>query len=274
MTSRTGPTPHRPAPDGRGGRHRAEPVTDPRLPGRAVGAVLLGVTVVFVVVVGLLLAGRTQNGPPADASSPTAAAVTAYPTSPSSQAVDIPSGVPTISSSGATPSATDPDAVPGPAVDTGPSAGSDEAPRPVSLQVPAIEVDLDSLDALGLQDDGSIEVPADAEDAGWLTASAVPGRTGPAVIAGHVDSATGPAVFSRLGELGAGDEVTVGLDDGTVVRYVVGAVDRYLKSQFPTETVYGPSPVPVLRLLTCGGTFDRGEGSYEDNVVVYATLAS
>lgn len=161
--------------------------------------------------------------------------------------------------------------VPGPV--GAPAADVQDAAVPVGLAVPAIDLDLTSLDSLGVDGDGAIEVPADPADAGWLTASAPPGTTGPAVIAGHVDSATGPGVFARLDELTPGDEVGVRLDDGTSVTYVVTATDSYPKADFPTEQVYGPVPAPVLRLITCGGTFDRDARSYQDNVVVYAALA-
>ena len=103
-----------------------------------------------------------------------------------------------------------------------------------------------------------------------LVAAAV----GPAVVAGHVDSATGVAVFTRLGELAPGDEVEVGLSDGTLVRYVVTGSERYPKDAFPSAEVYGPAPASLLRLITCGGTFDRAAGSYRDNLVVYAVPAT
>ncbi|MFC3687240.1 class F sortase [Aquipuribacter hungaricus] len=143
---------------------------------------------------------------------------------------------------------------------------------PAALRVPAIGLD-EPLVRLGIQPDGSVEVPADPDEAGWLTGSAVPGRTGPAVLAGHVDSADGVAVFTRLSELGPGDAVEVDLDDGTTARFVVTGVERYDKDAFPTARVYGPAPAPVLRLVTCGGEFDRQAGAYEDNVVVYAVPA-
>ncbi|MBW8767444.1 MAG: class F sortase, partial [Geodermatophilales bacterium] len=90
------------------------------------------------------------------------------------------------------------------------------------------------------------------------------------VLAGHVDSTAGPAVFFRLGELAAGDEVVVGRSDGTTVRFTVTRVARYPKAAFPTAEVYGPTPDAQLRLITCGGDFDRSRRSYADNVVVFA----
>lgn len=152
-------------------------------------------------------------------------------------------------------------------------ATTERSPVPVGVSVPRIGVS-SSLLPLGIAADGALQVPdlGDAQSAGWLTASAVPGRPGPSVIAGHVDSRSGPAVFFRLHELVAGDQVDVRLDDGTVVDYSVDDVVRVSKDEFPTQEVYGPRPGPVLRLLTCGGAFDKATGHYEDNVIVFASL--
>jgi sortase (surface protein transpeptidase) len=104
-----------------------------------------------------------------------------------------------------------------------------------------------------------------------MTAGPVPGDPGPAVIAGHVDSRAGPAVFFRLRELRPGDKVTVRRSDGRAVAFTVDEVDRYPKDAFPTSAVYGPAPGSELRLITCGGSFDAAKRSYRDNVVVYAS---
>ncbi|WP_460445225.1 class F sortase, partial [Angustibacter aerolatus] len=142
--------------------------------------------------------------------------------------------------------------------------------QPVELRIPRIGVRT-SLEHLGISADGSIEVPRDPDRAGWLDVGPAPGQRGPAVIAGHVDSSTAPAVFFRLRELRPGDEVQVLLAGGRVVRFTVDEVQQYAKSRFPTADVYGPVPGPVLRLITCGGTFDRAQGHYRDNLVVYAS---
>lgn len=222
-----------------------------------------------------LTAGGAATGPKAAATQePTSSPVAPSSTAPSAAAergTAAADATPTATPTASSPATSSADAaVPGP-VGTVPRS---DAPDPVSLRVPAIDVDLSSLDSLGVADDGTIEVPEDPDDAGWLTASAAPGRTGPAVIAGHVDTRDGPAVFARLGELAPGDEVVVGLEDGTTVAYVVTGSETYPKTDFPTERVYGPAPAPVLRLITCGGDFDRSVSSYEDNVVVYAVLAA
>jgi hypothetical protein len=93
------------------------------------------------------------------------------------------------------------------------------------------------------------------------------------VIAGHVDSKTGPAVFFRLRQLKPGALVVVGLSGGGSVRFRVTTVRSYPKDKFPTNEVYGPTPAPELRLITCGGEYDRRAASYLDNVVAFAVPA-
>jgi sortase (surface protein transpeptidase) len=117
-----------------------------------------------------------------------------------------------------------------------------------------------------------MQVPADFGLTGWFTGSPAPGATGPAVIVGHIDSRSGPAVFYRLPELRPGDRVVVARADGTTVRFAVDSVAQYPKRAFPTQAVFGPAPDPLLRLITCGGSFDTSRRSYRDNVVVTAHL--
>jgi LPXTG-site transpeptidase (sortase) family protein len=123
---------------------------------------------------------------------------------------------------------------------------------------------------LGLNGDGTMEVPRDYALAGWFSGGPMPGEDGPAVIAGHVDSKRGPAVFYRLDQLRRGDTVRVQRADGAWLAFEVTGSARYAKDEFPTEAVFGPVPGQVLRLITCGGEFDRSRGSYLDNVVVSA----
>jgi hypothetical protein len=154
----------------------------------------------------------------------------------------------------------------------GASVPADAAgPVPVGLAIPAIGVDERTLVTLGRNPDGSLQVPSDYARAGWFTGGPVPGRPGPSVIAGHVDSRAGPAVFFRLRELRAGDVVAVRMSDGGQLLFRVDGVRQYPKANFPTSAVYGPVPGSALRLITCGGSFDRIVRSYRDNVVVYAS---
>jgi sortase (surface protein transpeptidase) len=127
---------------------------------------------------------------------------------------------------------------------------------------------------LHLDDAGALEAPGDYGTAGWFVEGPQPGQPGPAVVAGHVDSEGGPAVFYRLAETAVGAEVIVRRQDAAPVRFAVTRVEQYPKDAFPTAAVYGPVPGPELRLITCGGTFDRQSGSYRDNIVVYAAASS
>jgi Sortase domain len=143
---------------------------------------------------------------------------------------------------------------------------------PVRLAIPAIGV-ATPLVRLGRERDGSMQVPVDFARAGWFAQGPAPGQVGPAVIAGHVDSRTGPAVFFRLRELRPGDTVRVELADGARLKFVVEQARSFPKATFPTAEVFGPAPWAALRLVTCGGDFDRARGSYRDNLVVFARLA-
>lgn len=126
---------------------------------------------------------------------------------------------------------------------------------------------------LVLAPDRVLEPPADPDAVGWYVGSAVPGRRGPAVMTGHVDSRSGPGVFARLSEVPPGSSIEVDLSDGRTVRFRVVSVVRVDKDEFPTDAVYGPSPVPVLRVISCTGRFDRASRHYDDNVIVTAVQA-
>jgi LPXTG-site transpeptidase (sortase) family protein len=158
-------------------------------------------------------------------------------------------------------------APPAPVLVRGPAAAADATP--VQVSIPAIDVQ-SSLADLGVDDEGALVPPSDFAQAGWFAAGPVPGDVGPAVIAGHVDSRTGPAVFFRLEELAVGDIVQVTRTDDRDVGFRVTRVAQYPKDDFATEEVYGPTTGAELRLITCGGTFDPSRRSYRDNVVVYA----
>ena len=146
------------------------------------------------------------------------------------------------------------------------------ASPPAELSIPAIGVH-SGLSQLKLNADGSLQVPASYTKAGWYDRSATPGQPGPAIVAGHVDSYAGPGVFFRLGALRPGDMVLLRRADGRTVRYVITGVRQYAKDRFPTLAVYGPTRLPTIRLITCGGTFDRASGHYLANVIAFGQLA-
>jgi Sortase domain len=144
---------------------------------------------------------------------------------------------------------------------------------PVSMIVPAIGLAV-SLSSLGLNLDGTVQVPTDDVQPGWFRFGPSPGQIGSAVILGHVDSYKGPGVFFNLRSLVAGDTVDVGLTDGVIDHFVVSSVAMYPRAQFPAQQVYGSHGRSELQLVTCGGVFDARTGSYLSNIVVYTTLAA
>ena len=152
-----------------------------------------------------------------------------------------------------------------------PEARSDATP--VQVSIPAIGV-RSSLEDLHRAAGGELDPPEDWDSAGWFSDGIVPGEVGPAVIAGHVDSPTAAAVFFRLDELVPGDEIHVGMSDGSTRTFTVDRSERAAKSAFPTSDVYGTAPTPQLRLITCDGIFDTATGHYTDNLIVFADLST
>ncbi len=152
-----------------------------------------------------------------------------------------------------------------------PPAAAVAVPRPTGLVIPAIGVRT-HLIRLGVTATGALQVPASTAVAGWYTGSPRPGATGSAVIAGHIDSVSGPGVFFRLRLLRPGDLVYIQRGHARMAVFKVTAVRTLLKTRFPTAAVYGPVPNAQLRLITCGGTFDPATGHYLSNVIVFAVL--
>jgi hypothetical protein len=144
---------------------------------------------------------------------------------------------------------------------------------PVTLSIPAIGLTV-SVSALGLNPDGTVQVPSDFQEPGWFQLGPSPGQVGSAVILGHVDSYQGPAVFFQLRSLQAGDLVEVSLADGVVATFAVNTAAMYPKDRFPAQQVYGSHGYSALQLVTCGGTFDTQTGHYLSNVIVYTSLVS
>ena len=153
-----------------------------------------------------------------------------------------------------------------------PGDGLRRLARPVRLDIPEIDVST-RLVRLGLLPDRTVEVPTDADLAGWFRRGPVPGAPGSSVVLGHVDSETGPAVFARLQELRRGDLVSVRRSDGSVAHFVVNASALYPNADFPALRVYAAQGGRRLNLVTCGGSYDPDRGGYQANLVVYTRLA-
>lgn len=213
-------------------------------------AVVVGLVLIVAVVVAVLTA---RDGSPRSVTAPAAGSSSLTPAAPPASTRDV--APPSISLQAPIPETTPP---PQPGI-------------PVQVSVPRIRVS-SPLEPLGLEKNGSLRPPSTFERAGWYARGARPGAIGPAVIAGHVDSRAGPAIFFDLKLVRLGDDIDVRDSAGVVRHFVVVDVQRYRKTRFPTEKVYGPTPEPVLRLITCTGAFDVAKRSYVDNLVVSATL--
>ncbi|MEK2492967.1 class F sortase [Kitasatospora purpeofusca] len=219
--------------------------------------------------VGLLLIYNSVDSVPAD----DAAAAAAAPPAAAASAAPGP----------ATGAATDP-AAPAP----GAPAGAGAAPaapvkaaaplkrsKPTRLRIPQLNVDAPFTE-LTLSPAGQLNAPPpdDKNLVGWYRDGVTPGERGAAVVAGHVDTTKGPAVFLLLSLMLPGNKVEVRRADGTVAVFSVDAVETFAKDAFPDQKVYGKTPDAQLRLITCGGTYDKKRRDYLDNVVVFAHLES
>ena len=229
-------------------------------PARAVRPVLAGVAALLTAA---LLAGCSGQGPglkdatpPAEQPSPVATKADAT-TTPTPEQVTAP--VPEAEPAPAEPVTPDPE----------PVASLGVGVDPAFLSIPDIEVSEDMM-SLGIKDDGAMQVPNDWDRVGWFTGGGRPGGRGPTVIAGHVDSPTGPAVFYRLTELEIGDRAEVTYVDGVVHTYEVYRVENFYKDDYPTREVFGALATDELRLVTCTGEFDTQSQRHDQNRVVFA----
>lgn len=145
-----------------------------------------------------------------------------------------------------------------------------DSPRPTAVRVPALDVDV-PVDAVGVTDDGQMQIPDSGYRVGWYRFGPAPGdATGTAVLASHVNTrAEGAGALSVLGELEAGEDIVVSTEDGDV-RYAVQTRTSVPKAQLDTEALFDRDGDPRLVLVTCGGPWLEEAGAYRDNVVVEA----
>lgn len=145
--------------------------------------------------------------------------------------------------------------------------------RPVRLHIPKISVNAPFTD-LVIGRNGQLQPPPahDTNLVGWYAKGVSPGEAGTAIIAGHVDTATSPAVFAGLSELKKGDRFHVARADGSRATFVVDAAESFDKDEFPSERVYGDTADAQVRLITCAGAYDRQARDYTENLVVFAHL--
>ncbi|WP_030282604.1 class F sortase [Streptomyces catenulae] len=154
---------------------------------------------------------------------------------------------------------------------------SAELPRsaPTRIRIPQIGVDA-PFTPLSLGPTGQLNAPPpnNSNLAGWYKDGATPGENGAAIVAGHVDTKTGPAVFLELDSLKKGNTIDITRADKSVATFTVDNVETFSKAQFPSDRVYNDTANPQLRVITCGGAYDKAAKDYTDNVVVFAHLSS
>jgi sortase (surface protein transpeptidase) len=148
-------------------------------------------------------------------------------------------------------------------------SGTSGRPGPSTLSIPSIGVRAPIV-GVGLKANGAMQTP-DPGQVGWYNRGPKPGDPGPAVLVGHVDSWTGPAVFYRLRDLRPGDEILIGRPDGATTRFLVGRLEQHPKTALPTNRIWTKANRPLLRLITCTGSFDHTTRHYRDNLIVYAS---
>lgn len=146
-----------------------------------------------------------------------------------------------------------------------------EAAIPVRIEIVVIDLEAPILPLGVVSETGEMEVPENVDEVGWYRYGPAPGWPGSAVLAAHVDMAgEGPGVFFHLDQLRMGDQIDVDFDDGTTSTFLVSHAERVPKGQLNFDSVFSPVGQPLLRLVTCGGGFNRTIRSYDDNIVITA----
>jgi sortase (surface protein transpeptidase) len=116
-----------------------------------------------------------------------------------------------------------------------------------------------------------MEVP-DVGLVGWFELGPPPGAAGPAVFVSHVSWDGKKGVFYKLKDLQPGDEVNIYDESGDHAVFQVDSSETILKTELPTERIWNDTKEPVIRLITCGGEYDRKTRHYDSNVIVYGYL--
>ncbi|MGA9287618.1 MAG: sortase [Anaerobacillus sp.] len=148
---------------------------------------------------------------------------------------------------------------------------TEEGIVPVKVEIPSIDVKT-TIEKVGVLENGQMGVPSNINDVGWFEPGFKPGTKGNAVLAGHVDSKTGPAIFFYLKKLSKGDEVILTDKNGEKLTFVVTGKESYPYTDSPIEKIFGATDSRNLNLITCTGTFNRSKGTHEERLVVSAEL--
>lgn len=258
---------------------------------RYAAPVTFALSLILALVVGVAVLASTGNADNEELSStapPTLESlVTPPPTQAAGEQASIPSSTSTPTSdrmpvATGTPPPTEPPAATPTAESLSPASQPTEVPRdipveerlvdrPVQIAIPKIGVDT-RVEWVGLDQDGNMDVPSGYDTTAWFEHGTRPGMTGNAVIAGHLDSQSGPAVFYSLNSLAPGDEVVVTTQAGEVLTFRVDRVEAFQTDSAPLYEIFGPSSDKRLNLITCEGDFNPTERAYDKRLVVYTSL--
>ena len=145
-----------------------------------------------------------------------------------------------------------------------------DAAVPVRVRVGSVDLRMPVVPK-GVAKDGQMALPPRPSTLGWYRFGPAPGEAGSTVLAGHVDTRRdGIGPLARLREVDAGAAVTVLLSDGRRVRYRTVSVRSIDKQSRALASVFDRDGRSRLRIVTCGGEFDRENGGYQENVVLTA----
>lgn len=144
---------------------------------------------------------------------------------------------------------------------------------PVTLTIPKLAIEAD-VESVGLDSNGDMDVPQDADNVAWYNLGYKPGEKGSAVIAGHFDKVSGaPAVFYDLEKLSIGDRVITKDKTGETTTFTVVRLATYPDDMFPLQEVFGQSQKSMLNLITCDGKWNKDTNSYSHRTVVYTEMS-
>lgn len=128
------------------------------------------------------------------------------------------------------------------------------------------------VEPVGTDSKGNMDVPKDVNNVAWYNLGYYPGEAGNAVVADHLDSANGPAIFAKLATLIPGDTITITTNTNKHYVYKVSGKAVYPYDKMPIDQVFGTSSMAQLNLITCSGTFIRTKKTYSNRIVVFSQL--
>ncbi len=144
--------------------------------------------------------------------------------------------------------------------------------KPSNFSIPSLNVNA-SVESVGLDKKGNMDVPKDDMNVAWYNLGYKPGEKGSAVLAGHYDTRNGgPAVFNKLNQLKEGESIFINDAEGNKLEYEVEDIKTYPFDKFPLNEVFASDDEYRLNLITCEGTFNKSARNYSHRTVVYSKL--